>query len=122
MEISPTRERVATRYVLRCEIDAAGLVTGVHTVLATRKLTRVRPATLGFGASPRILSTPRSGGTRSTAAQGWGRSARTRPGEAAALEGDASRRYRKQARAFEELGDAEASARFEDLAAACSAV
>jgi RNA polymerase sigma-70 factor (ECF subfamily) len=60
MELAPERERVAKRYVLRCEIDAAGLVTGVHTVLATRKLTRVRPATLGFGASPRTLSTPRS--------------------------------------------------------------
>jgi RNA polymerase sigma-70 factor (ECF subfamily) len=43
VEVAPERERVASRYVLRCEIDAAGLVTGVHTVLATRKLTRVRP-------------------------------------------------------------------------------
>jgi RNA polymerase sigma-70 factor (ECF subfamily) len=42
MELAPDRERVAKRYVLRCEIDAAGRVTGVHTVLATRKLTHVR--------------------------------------------------------------------------------
>lgn len=43
--IEPTlwHERLAPRYVLRCEIDGEGRITALHTILATRKLTQVRP-------------------------------------------------------------------------------
>lgn len=38
-------DRLAPRYVLRCDVDARGRITEIHTVLASRKLTAVRPLT-----------------------------------------------------------------------------
>ncbi|AUX26516.1 RNA polymerase sigma factor [Sorangium cellulosum] len=35
--------KIAPRYVTRCDIDADGRITVIHTVLASRKLTAVRP-------------------------------------------------------------------------------
>lgn len=43
IEASPTRARIALRYVLRCDVDERGKITAVHTVLAPTKLRRVRP-------------------------------------------------------------------------------
>jgi RNA polymerase sigma-70 factor (ECF subfamily) len=37
----------AARFVLRCDIDAAGQITAIHTILATRKLTAVKPLSPG---------------------------------------------------------------------------
>jgi RNA polymerase sigma-70 factor (ECF subfamily) len=34
--------RQAPRVLMRCEVDAAGRIAAIHSVLATRKLKRVR--------------------------------------------------------------------------------
>lgn len=39
--------KIAPRFVLRCEVDERGRITAIHSVIATRKLTAVRP--LGAG-------------------------------------------------------------------------
>jgi RNA polymerase sigma-70 factor (ECF subfamily) len=39
----PAGERIAPRFVMTCTIDASGRITAVYSVLATAKLTRVRP-------------------------------------------------------------------------------
>jgi RNA polymerase sigma-70 factor (ECF subfamily) len=47
VETTPLRARMAPRLVLRCEVDRAGRIVELHTILATRKLTGVRRATNG---------------------------------------------------------------------------
>jgi RNA polymerase sigma-70 factor (ECF subfamily) len=42
IETRPIRPQMAPRLVLRCEVDAAGRIRELHTVLAPRKLTAVR--------------------------------------------------------------------------------
>ncbi|XYH96656.1 sigma-70 family RNA polymerase sigma factor [Sorangium sp. So ce1128] len=42
MERAPGSDRLAPRYVLRCDVDARGRITAIHIVLASRKLTSVR--------------------------------------------------------------------------------
>jgi RNA polymerase sigma-70 factor (ECF subfamily) len=42
VETRPIRPRMAPRLVLRCEVDAGGLIREIHTVLAPAKLTAVR--------------------------------------------------------------------------------
>jgi RNA polymerase sigma-70 factor (ECF subfamily) len=42
IEYALTERRQAPRAVLRCEVDAAGRITEVHVIMATRKLTAVR--------------------------------------------------------------------------------
>ncbi|AUX47805.1 RNA polymerase sigma factor [Sorangium cellulosum] len=39
-------DRLAPRYVVRCDVDPSGRITAIHTVLASRKLTAVRPLSL----------------------------------------------------------------------------
>ncbi|APR80951.1 RNA polymerase sigma-70 factor, ECF subfamily protein [Minicystis rosea] len=41
----PAVSRMAPRFIVQCEIDEAGLIRTVYTVLATRKLTALRPVT-----------------------------------------------------------------------------
>jgi hypothetical protein len=38
----PVRPQMAPRLVLRCEVDGAGRIRELHTILAPRKLTGVR--------------------------------------------------------------------------------
>src|SRR5205085_3483748 len=47
VETTPLRPRMAPRLVLRCEVDRAGRIVELHTILAARKLTAVRRATNG---------------------------------------------------------------------------
>jgi RNA polymerase sigma-70 factor (ECF subfamily) len=39
----PAGKHAAPRYTLQCDVDAAGRITAVYSVLATAKLTGVRP-------------------------------------------------------------------------------
>lgn len=42
IERRSTVEKLAPRFVMRCEIDASGLITAIHSVLASHKLTAVK--------------------------------------------------------------------------------
>lgn len=42
-ELPPTRERLAPRLVIQCEVNDDGRITSLNVVLATAKLTAVRP-------------------------------------------------------------------------------
>ncbi|WP_437905070.1 sigma-70 family RNA polymerase sigma factor [Sorangium sp. So ce327] len=42
IERTTTVEKLAPRFVMRCEIDAGGLITAIHSVLASHKLTAVK--------------------------------------------------------------------------------
>lgn len=46
LEQTPNRPRMASRFMLRCDIDAEGRITALHSVLAPSKLGRVRPITV----------------------------------------------------------------------------
>ena len=42
MERAPGSDKLAPRYVLRCDVDARGRITAIHVVIASSKLTAVR--------------------------------------------------------------------------------
>jgi len=42
MELTARRPRYAPRVVVRCDLDAAGKIVALHSILATRKLTAIR--------------------------------------------------------------------------------
>jgi RNA polymerase sigma-70 factor (ECF subfamily) len=55
VETTPLRPRMAPRLVLRCEVDRAGYITELHTILTSRKLTAVRCGTNGARSRPESL-------------------------------------------------------------------
>lgn len=57
VETTPLRARMAPRLVLHCEVDAAGRITTLHTILTTRKLTAVRMLADGPPDTGDMLST-----------------------------------------------------------------
>jgi RNA polymerase sigma-70 factor (ECF subfamily) len=52
VETTPLRPQMAPRLVLRCEVDRAGRITELQTILVARKLTAVWRATNGARSNP----------------------------------------------------------------------